>query len=151
VPLTTNPTKLGLHFFDLSTIFYRIYKNHQNTCTIWDEVLHRGPWKVFQIHNHAPGSRITPWKERGRCNWVLGHGGRRFWPKSGEPAARVAGERAGRWRWTHHASVWGRKRGGDGVGELARWHRAAAAAVVALRWGSGDSDTTRWGLSFYVV
>jgi hypothetical protein len=57
--------------------------------------LHRGPGKAFQIHIHARGSRKTPCKERGRRNWVLGHGGRRFRPKSGELAARVAGEKGG--------------------------------------------------------
>jgi hypothetical protein len=30
---TSNPTKLGLHFFDFCTIFYGIYKNQQSTCT----------------------------------------------------------------------------------------------------------------------
>jgi hypothetical protein len=34
VCFTRNPTKLGLHFSDFSTIFYRIYKNQQNACTI---------------------------------------------------------------------------------------------------------------------
>jgi hypothetical protein len=103
---TSNPTKLSLHFSDFCMIFYGIYKNQQNTCTIWDGVLHRGPWKVFQIHTHAPGSRKTPWKERGRCNWALGHGGRRFRPKSGELAARVAGERAGKRLGTHQGLIW---------------------------------------------
>jgi hypothetical protein len=31
---TNNPTKLGLYFSEFSTIFYGIYKNQQNTCTI---------------------------------------------------------------------------------------------------------------------
>jgi hypothetical protein len=51
---------------------------------------------IFPNNTHAPGSRKTPWKERGRRNWVLGHGGRWFRPKSGKLAARVAGERAGK-------------------------------------------------------
>jgi hypothetical protein len=31
---TTNPTKLVLHFSDISTIFYEFYKNQQNGFTI---------------------------------------------------------------------------------------------------------------------
>jgi hypothetical protein len=50
---TTKPTKLGLHFSVFSTIFYWIYKNQQKTCTIWDDVLHRGPG-TFQEFTDMP-------------------------------------------------------------------------------------------------
>jgi hypothetical protein len=32
--VTTNPTKLGLHFFDVSTSFYAFYKNRLKGFTI---------------------------------------------------------------------------------------------------------------------
>jgi hypothetical protein len=128
---TTNPTKLGLHFSDFFTILYEFYKIQQITYTIWDSLLRPGPWKVFQIHTHAPGSRKTPWKERGRRNWVLAHGGWRFRPKSSELAVRVAGERAGKRLGTHQGSIWvlgwgrrGYRRGGPRL--------PAAAATGAL-------------------
>jgi hypothetical protein len=101
------------------------------------------PLTVLIPHKDTLGSRKTPREEGGRHNWVLGPWGRPLRPKFGEPAARVAGERAGRWPWTHHVSVWGRKRGGDGVGELARRHQAAAAAVARApaRWRlRGESE-----------
>jgi hypothetical protein len=42
---TTNPRKLGLYFSEFSTIFYRIYKNQQNTCTIRESNFAQAPGK----------------------------------------------------------------------------------------------------------
>jgi hypothetical protein len=90
-----NPTKLGLHFSDFSTVFYEFSKIQPNCFTIEVSTLHRGPWIFLQIHNHALRSHKTPWKERGRCNVVLGMEGgaaRRNWAA---PAAPLAGEEVG--------------------------------------------------------
>jgi hypothetical protein len=40
---TTNPTKLGLHFSDFSTIFCAIYKNQQQHFTISVTLSQSGP------------------------------------------------------------------------------------------------------------
>jgi hypothetical protein len=58
-------------------------------------------------------------------------------PKSGEPVARVAGEKTGKWPGAHHASVWGWRRGGDGIGEWARRRRSLVAAGARLRRTGG--------------
>jgi hypothetical protein len=50
---TTNPKKLGLHFSEFSTIFYAIYKILQNSNTIGDSHLHRGPWKVLDSYEYV--------------------------------------------------------------------------------------------------
>jgi hypothetical protein len=86
---------LGLHFSDLSTIFYEFSKIRQNCFTIEVSTLHRGPWTFLQVHNHAIRSHKTPWKERGRRNVFLGTEGgvaRRNWAA---PAAPLAGEEVG--------------------------------------------------------
>jgi hypothetical protein len=41
--LTTNPTKLILHFSDFSMIFYAIYNNQQKHFTISVTLLQSGP------------------------------------------------------------------------------------------------------------
>jgi hypothetical protein len=55
---TMNPTKLSLHFSEFATIFYAIYKNHQNI----DSLLHQGPWNFSAIHRYALTLHETPWK-----------------------------------------------------------------------------------------
>jgi hypothetical protein len=58
---TTSPTKLSLHFYDFSTIFYAFYKFQQIGYTIEDALL-----------------RLDPWKELGPSNWVPRPKGRRL-------------------------------------------------------------------------
>jgi hypothetical protein len=59
---TTNPITLSLHFSDSSTIFYGFYKILQNNNTIWDPLLHRGPWKDSGSYKYALTLRMSPWK-----------------------------------------------------------------------------------------
>jgi hypothetical protein len=61
-----------LHFFDVSVIFYAIYKNQEINLTFGVQLLQQGPWK-----------------ESWFCNEALGAAGRRG---SGQiPAGPVAG------------------------------------------------------------
>jgi hypothetical protein len=96
-------------------MFYGFYKNQQNGFTIWDSLLHRGPWKVLDSYEYAPGSRKTPWKLWIPCNVILGGGGR-----------------CGRW---NSGEVRQRGRPGTGVG----WPRGAPGLVSALGWGGGNA------------
>jgi hypothetical protein len=57
---TAKPTKLGLHCSEFSTIFKAIYKILQNSNTIGDPLLHRGPWNFSAIHRYALGSHLGP-------------------------------------------------------------------------------------------
>jgi hypothetical protein len=69
--------------------------------------LHQGPWEVSDSHKYAPGLRKSPWKEWGARNWVPRHGRWRLWPKSGEVAAGVGGERWGKCLGTHQRPICG--------------------------------------------
>jgi hypothetical protein len=71
----TNPTKLGLHFSDLSTIFYEFSNMQQFTTTIGDGVLHRGPWKESKPCNVAPGVRRPARVTKFRRTPVMGSAG----------------------------------------------------------------------------
>jgi hypothetical protein len=51
----TNPTKLVLHIYDFSMIFYAIYKNQENYNTIGDTLLQKNPRKDTFLCNVAPG------------------------------------------------------------------------------------------------
>jgi hypothetical protein len=51
-----NPTKLVLHFFDFSVIFYAIYKKQEITLTIGVHLLQGGPRKETGFCNVAPGA-----------------------------------------------------------------------------------------------
>jgi hypothetical protein len=62
--VTSNPTKLVLHFSEFSSIFYAIYKNQQRHFTIEVSDFYQGPWTL----------RIGPQKNLNPCNWVLGLG-----------------------------------------------------------------------------
>jgi hypothetical protein len=44
---TRNPTKLGFHFYEVSTILYEFYKNQHKPNTIEETVLLQGPWKFL--------------------------------------------------------------------------------------------------------
>jgi hypothetical protein len=74
---TTNPTKLVLYFYDVSVIFYAIYKNQQTRFTILVALLQGGPRKDLGFCNVAPG-----------CGWPARVGQipasrRRAWPGEG--------------------------------------------------------------------
>jgi hypothetical protein len=103
--------KFGFAFFWFYAMFYGFYKNQQNGFTIWDSLLHWGPWKVLDSYEYAPGSRKTPWKLWIPCNVILGGGGR-----------------CGRWNF---GEVRWRGRPGTGVG----WPRGTPGPVSALGWG----------------
>jgi hypothetical protein len=94
---TTNPTKLSLHFYDFSMIFYTIYKNQTNALYYFRFVFAIGTPEVSDSHEYGPGLRKSPWKETGARNWVPRHGRRRLWPKSGEVG--VGGERVEEASW----------------------------------------------------
>jgi hypothetical protein len=135
---TTNPKKLSLHFSKLSTIFYAIYKNQQNTCTIWDSLLHRGPWEVFQVHKYALGSHLGPWKDFRPRNWVPGtDGGGGF---DGGFGRGSCGESVG----AHQCSIWGRGMGRGGSGEWARRHRSAAVVASSFPARSRSACDYPW-------
>jgi hypothetical protein len=108
----TNPTKLVLHFYDFSMIFYTIYKKQPNHFTIGVNLLQGGPRKEIFFCNVAPGrstsggpAKFRPTAGRGRpgtgggeskgcCGPILGVG----WGQGGvrrgaAPAARPGGRR----------------------------------------------------------
>jgi hypothetical protein len=92
---TTNPTKLGLHFSDLSTIFYGFYKILQNTNTIEVTALQSAPWIFCRFTNMPLPCTKHPGISWGFAMWPLE--GRPAWlrPNSGQPAAGVDRARAG--------------------------------------------------------
>jgi hypothetical protein len=138
-----NPTKLGLHFSDFSKIFYKIYKNQPNALYYLRITLHRGPWEVSDSHEYAPGLRKFPWKEWGARNWVPRHGRRRLWPKSGEVAAGVGGERWGKCLVTHRRPICGLV-GGEKVAGGGGPRLPAAAATGATAPARGAAPAARW-------
>jgi hypothetical protein len=105
------PNKIWFAFFEFYTIFYEIYKILQNNNTIWDSLLHRGPWNFSAIHTDALGSHLGPWKYSRPCNWVPGTNGGGGLPESGGTGG-----------------VFGRGRCGGGVGAHLR-------PVCGLSWG----------------
>jgi hypothetical protein len=142
---TTNPTKLGLHFSDFSTIFYEIYKIQHFTTTIGDEVLHRGPWKEGKPYNVAPGVRWPARPAKFRQAPVMGsagdHAGRDYgwlgidwnrswelrWPVAERAAAPNGGIRSG-------------LSSGMGCGEGVRLE----AVVVRVGASEGPECIVRW-------
>jgi hypothetical protein len=70
---TKNPTKLVLHFYDLSVIFYAIYNNQEITFTIGVHLLQGGPWKECWLCNVAPGrgwpARVSQFRRARRQTW----------------------------------------------------------------------------------
>jgi hypothetical protein len=52
------------HFSEFSVIFYAIYKNQQNCCTIGVTFLQLRPWKELNVCNVAPMAA----GRRGLCN-----------------------------------------------------------------------------------
>jgi hypothetical protein len=63
-----NPTKLGLHFYYFSTIFYAFYKIQLKGFTIEDSILPTGPWNFLAIHNLTLDTHKTPWEDLEVCN-----------------------------------------------------------------------------------
>jgi hypothetical protein len=49
-----DPTKLVSHLSEFSVIFYAIYKNQQNCCTIGVTFLQLRPWKDWNVCNVVP-------------------------------------------------------------------------------------------------
>jgi hypothetical protein len=72
---TMNPTKLDLHFSELSKIFYTFYKFQKFPNTIGDILLRGGPWKY-----------LTP------CNVAMAMEGGGTDPNSVAPVTESAGE-----------------------------------------------------------
>jgi hypothetical protein len=148
---TTNPTKLSLHFSEFPTIFDAIYKILQNSNTIWDSLLHRGPWKGLGSYKYALNLWIRPHNEQRSRNVVLGAAA----GAGGEiPASSGGGVDRGRaWGWS-----------GGALGSISTLVGAVVAPTSSLggtgrrppRWctlrrGRGNSGATRGGLSFYGV
>jgi hypothetical protein len=86
--------KFGLHFFDISTIFYEIYKNQQNTLYYLRIYLSRRPLERF------PDSHPCPWFTQNslelfqslQCGpWGMERSG--AGPNSDDPAPESAAER----------------------------------------------------------
>jgi hypothetical protein len=80
---TTDPTKLVLHFSDLSTIFYVIYKKQPKHFYYLSYQLQGGPRKDLFFCNVVPGARAAV-----RFAGIR-RARRRFWP--GEDGGRVYG------------------------------------------------------------
>jgi hypothetical protein len=120
--LTTNPTKLVLHFSEFFTIFYTFYKFQQNGYTIEDVTLRRGPRKDF-----------------GPRNWVPRPTGRRARRKSGGSSGALARGKGRGGPQAHLGRVGARRLGGEGTdGGVRRWPAAtAAAARAAAKFGAG--------------
>jgi hypothetical protein len=152
---TRNPTKLSLHFYDFSIIFYAFYKNQQICFTIGDPVLRVGPWKELGIHNYAPGSHKTPWN---KSNLAIGSSAKgAAWP-AGSRRGRCRSRPGKRWGGTRaHLGARGRRSSsGRGAGDGARrWPVASCSGEVGARpsqcepaWASqstreGARDLTR--------
>jgi hypothetical protein len=134
--------KIEFTFLCFSTIFYEFYKILQNSNSIWDSLLHRGPWNFPGIHRYAPGSRKTPWKEWEARNWVLGATS----PESGEAGGAPGREGGGKGSGAHPSSLllvgWGVWRPGGGARR-----RPASAAAAAGKSGEAraNSGNTRRG------
>jgi hypothetical protein len=102
-------------------IFYTIYKNQQNCCTIGVTFL-----------------QIRPWKDLNVCNVVPMAAGRRGLANSGEAGGLG---RAGAGRGGSRGVlglVWGLGPGGNATGDGARrrWPAASAARLVPARWAA---------------
>jgi hypothetical protein len=90
---TTNPTKLSLKFSEFSTIFHAFYKFLQTRYTIEVIVLHRSPWKTFQIYTKPLVRVKLPGKSWPLAIGSLGIVADGAGPNSGAPASESAGER----------------------------------------------------------
>jgi hypothetical protein len=119
---TTNPTKLFLKFYELSTIFYAFYKFQQNGYTIEDVTLRRGPRK-----------------DLGPRNWVLRPTGQRARRKSGGSGGAPGRGKGRGGPQAHLGRIGARRLGGEGTdGDVRRWLAAtAAAARAAAKFGEG--------------
>jgi hypothetical protein len=116
--ITTNPTKLVLHFSEFSTISYAFYKFQPKGYTIGDILLRGGPWKDSALCNVAPG-----------------HGGRRHRPKFWCSGAGIGRGKGGGWLGAHHASVWGFGRGGGAAGDGVERRQSAEMTLWCLEGG----------------
>jgi hypothetical protein len=120
------------HFSEFSVIFYAIYKNQQNCCTIGVTFLQIRPWKDIDVCNVAPMAA----GRRGLCN-------------SGEAGGLG---RAGTGRGGSRGVlglVWGLGPGGNAAGDGARrragrsgrrGYRVPARGLGAKGWAVGE----RW-------
>jgi hypothetical protein len=98
--------------------------------------LHRGPWKVLDSYEYAPGSRKTPWKLWIPCNVVLGGGGGcRRW-NSGEGRRRGQPGTGAGWSRGALGPIWEVGPGGEVAGDGRRRRTQVAATVVRVpaRW-----------------
>jgi hypothetical protein len=131
VYFTMNPTKLVLHFYDFSMIFYAIYKKQQNHFTIGVTLLQGGPRKEVWLCNVAPGApasggsaKFRPTAGRGRPGTG---GGGALGPRGPIPVLGWGREESGEGRRRRPGTVaaaagipaaWARCRGHGAVGEL---------------------------------
>jgi hypothetical protein len=131
-----NPTKLGLHFSDFSTIFYGIYKNQQNTLYYLRIYLSRRPLELSNT------SQICPWFTK----TTLERSGSPQLGPWGRPPAVLAGfwRGGGRGRWgeggrTTGGSPRGGMRVGLGLGGRGRGCTAAQGGGVRGGEKSGEA------------
>jgi hypothetical protein len=88
VIFTRNPTKLGSHFFEFSTIFYGFSKDQQNSYTIEVTALLPSPWKELKSYKKVVALHSGPWKDSLARNWALGGVSGAARRKLARPAAR---------------------------------------------------------------
>jgi hypothetical protein len=142
--------KLGLHFSEFSTIFYAIYKILQNSNTIGDPLLHRGPWNFSAIHKYALGSHLGPWNYSRPRNWVPGTNGGDGSPESGGAGGVFGLGKVWRRCRAHLNSVCGQGKERGGSREGARRRPAAVAAGAGApasrpaRSGHEEHGEFRW-------
>jgi hypothetical protein len=134
---TRNPTKLGLHFSNFSTIVYRFYKIQPKVKYYLRNQLFKQAPGTFQyftdmplIHKNIPGKIGEP---------AIGSLGtrRRSSPESGKASGAPGRKGGGAGSRAHPSSIllvgWGSLMAGEG----ARWRSASAAAAA------GNSDEAK--------
>jgi hypothetical protein len=139
---TRNPTKLGLHFYEFSTILYGFSKIRPKSFTMWDSILPADPWKLLQIHKYALGSHTRSWKNFRSCNWVPGAAGGGLASNPASSSASLAGEGAGEGHKPERVDSW------PSLGRKACQHAgtaAVAAGAHAPAKGWHDQGNTRHG------
>jgi hypothetical protein len=118
------------NFLQFSIYFTRI-SNWPNT--IQESALHRGPWKFRLPYKYALSSRLRPWQEGDRSNWVPRPRVSAGWPEftgSGDGGSQArGGPRPGAHLGLGGGRSWGRK-DADGAGQ---WCCGLAAAAAQFR------------------
>jgi hypothetical protein len=119
---TRNTTKLGLHFSDVSTIFYEFYKIQHLHLDLEETILRTGP-RILQT---------SPRDEKLDCNWVPGSmaGGGSSIPVRGRLGS--VGKGRGSAQGAHLRPIPGVGRLRGRAGEGARRHQTPAAAAIGL-------------------